>query len=359
MLHLLRQYELLKKFPRGRFWSLALSFVVGSSMLVGFLDASGYLRPALPRLVISRQLVDLGVVEVGKHSVDVTVSNSGGRALLLHKPRSSCNCTTADMPAEIAPGGSVALFLNVHVAPGLGSSEILLRSNDPTGAEPIRLRWIGVAKPILLPGRIACESAPLGSDYEEMISLFTTTDPSGILKPKIHLLRPDASVDITIRQEEHEIQGADVVPGVENALLARSALLVRVRSTESPQLVQKKCRLEIDCGGVKEILDLPIAVRFSDNAVPSFGNVILSDVSFASLKGRRRVIPLGHRDKFPSISISSAPDWLDCSLAHDVGGEVNLMIEVSQEISSNRSGTINLRTERSITSVGVSLFALH
>lgn len=353
---------------RAMRWQTIISVVCFVAAIMGavLLGPHG-LASAPPKLFVSREVIDLGVVVPGKQSLDILLQNRGGKTLKFSKPSTSCNCTQPEIPDRLQPGTEGLCNVTVLTSPGKGSSEIVLNSNDPSGAKQIRLSWVGMAKPILSPSRIICQTAPLSKDYEKRITLFCTKGATIEMTPKIDLYRSSSDIDVSLIDEttiesqlatEHATTAPDLMLGTNPASFERKQLLVRIKAPDEPGLVSPRCWLEVKYKTFTEKIDIPVSVRFVRDIVPKYDEVIFSDVSFSALKGMKRVVPLETPDKHVDVTISHSPPCVKSSIIQSPSGESAVEFEVSKDISTAYNGKVILKTPEGDVPIGIRLFAL-
>jgi hypothetical protein len=106
---------------------VALGFPVGAAAAAD--DA-----PKLPRAVVPRMIVDLGVVPVGPEATaSFAIQNKGEGTLEILEVETSCSCTVADFDPTVEPGsvGTVRASLVTTELSGPVTKGIVVRTNDP------------------------------------------------------------------------------------------------------------------------------------------------------------------------------------------------------------------------------------
>lgn len=160
-----------------------------------------------PRAVFAETTHDIGKVRQGEVVVhEFPVKNEGTAPLLLDRVDFGIPGLTARFPAEIAPGasGNVRVELNTKIYTGEMDWEGELRSNDP--AQPkVTLTLSGVVDPVI-------EIAPMPLAY---IRAYADEPATEVLRVINHDQRPLAITGVELRGTHFSAQVREVRPGRE------------------------------------------------------------------------------------------------------------------------------------------------
>ena len=216
--------------------------------------------PTRPRLVLSKDSLDLGDANIGEtRSCAVRVSNDGTAPLALELESKSCKCGEVVLPnRDIPPGGKETLTVRWTPPPGETGSILLvvkLKTNDPD--HPLyRLELTGRVNPLvfLLPpnrSTIDFQTIPPAPGAERALKLVSTRLPAFDLEA--------TTTHDGLKVEVTKLPPGDEVDGF------RSGYAVRVRTTE-----------QLGIGSFRETLALKITLpdgKAWTMPVPVFGEV--------------------------------------------------------------------------------------
>ena len=144
---------------------------------------TGSLTVPPPDIEVSPLAVDVGTLDRGCSTADLTITNTGDGTLIFEIPGVDGTITAAPAAGSVAPGGSLSLVLTVcgaELLPGVHQLDMVILSNDPDEGEVI------VAVSFIVPPPdigVAPDSFTLTQDRDQVTTadLTITNTGDGIL----------------------------------------------------------------------------------------------------------------------------------------------------------------------------------
>ena len=151
-----------------------------------------------PLAKVPNTVIDLGKVEEGDVlTACFVLHNTGNGALRIHNVKTACDCTRADYPQTISPGGRGEICLSIDTLGfhGLRKFKIAVYCNDPSRPViPLQARARIVPMVTLTPERIFLK-AMAGSDLMQEIRMETKGQRPLNVKLESHNLGEKIAVD--------------------------------------------------------------------------------------------------------------------------------------------------------------------
>lgn len=315
--------------------AVAATFVLFGVALASWAGYHFFSRHAT--LALARDVIDLGEMSPGRNVSAIPVRNSGNSSLIIRNVRSSCACTVVEYPKRIEASETATLKLSLNVTEGPREAQLEIDSNDPAGTRMVYLRWLGSARPCLVPRRLVGQDVPMGSVYQRVVRLVYPGGRSAT-SPHVEEIKSNtSSVHITVdaRGPQPFEQARPPVSELE--------LHVDIESPSTPRAVEAQATLVVKYGERKYELLLPIHVDFAASVTPSPNRIVFAARKITELRGQRRLVTLSAADPH-KVSVIQCPSWLKCTLLERTPTTANLEIKVAEIPSASAGGEAILLT---------------
>jgi Peptidase C39 family/Protein of unknown function (DUF1573) len=268
-----------------------------------------------PRCEFDAQVMNLGELTPGTHSIQVPIKNSGSKPLQITQASSNCSCcAVVRSPDQIEPQQSTTLDTQLQVIPGTRTIQVTVESNDPEGPKHILLYWHGKAEPKLLPRWISATNVPLDHPYERTVKLIYPGGKSALV-PHLKSYQCDRQGVEVHEGRNDPLSSKFTTLGLLTNIIGEMELHVRIQPPSKPEHLQAYCKLLLTYGKDEQTINLPLIISFAGGQLaPDVSSVTFSAAHHEELLSQERLVRIPDQDPRGEINVSNAPSWLSCEI---------------------------------------------
>lgn len=306
----------------SRYWVTTCSIaVLGGAVVV--CSIGKYVLCASPKLVLESDEIDLGASGLGTRAFQLKVLNVGRGVLKIEKVKSSCGCTIV-AACDAIPGGSTGILRGqVAVQPGIGSSKLLLLSNDPDRVHAVNLNWFGKGPPSLVPSEMSVCLRPNERCVRQIRLIHSAQDEvvcQGVSDTELNL-------DCTIVSNQQARERSKV--RIEDAETRTATLSLRFSAPEQPGSYSVKPVLHFSAAQVTSDVSLSLNIEVVGRIHTIPREIFFGAADPDSLVNRRVHLQVVSEGDASDISVISKPEFLECRLVKTEGRLGNLQVTVT------------------------------
>ncbi len=288
----------------------------GRCLLTSVLVAAGVVgcgSGGSPRLDVGSQVVDFGTIPLEGKDLEIPLRNTGQKVLQIYRVSTSCACTVASAPKEIAAGETAKLTIRAPKgAKGPSSSRMTIESNDPAGPHEFHLSWFGQWPPQFDPPRLVREGAP-GEEIEGRLNL---TYPGGEPRYAVEIKKIVSSnpafelkplkADLLAKQGDYQVAN-------ETPVVGETPFQYRGRLPANPGALIGSVTVIASQAGSEHTLTIPIELR-AVGPISYSGAFSFSAAKPDQIVGRTRELILRVGDPAKAPVVVDAPPLVRPSL---------------------------------------------